>query len=63
MADKKYSQRNIRKLIKLGKGSLALTLPVELVKKLKWKETQKLVVKQKGNKLIISDWKPKRRKK
>ena len=61
MADKKYSQRNIRKLIKLGAGSLALTLPVELVKKLKWKETQKVVVKRKGSKLIISDWKPKQR--
>lgn len=61
MADRKYSSRNIRKLIKLGAGSLALTLPVELVKKLKWKETQKLTVKLKGSKLVISDWKQKKR--
>ncbi len=57
MADRKYSQRNTRKLIKLGKNSLALTLPVELVKKLKWKETQKVVVKKIRGGIQVKDWK------
>lgn len=57
MADKKYSQRNTRKLIKLGKNSLALTLPVELVKKLKWRETQKVVVKKIHGGIQVKDWK------
>ena len=57
MPTRKYSQRNIRKLIKLGAGSLALTLPVELVKKLKWRETQKVVVKKIRGGIQVEDWK------
>jgi len=57
MAYRKYSQRNTRKLIKLGAGSLALTLPVELVKKLKWKEAQKVVVKKIRGGIQVKDWK------
>ena len=63
MANRKASQRNIRKITKLGKKSLAITLPVEMMKRLKWKQRQRLVVKVKGTKLIISDWKPKVKRK
>lgn len=56
MADKKYSQRNTRKLIKLN-TSLALTLPVELVKKLNWKKDQKVVVKKIRGGIQVKDWK------
>jgi hypothetical protein len=40
MPDKKFGQTNIRKLIKVGKGrgSLSLTLPVDAVAELDWKE-------------------------
>jgi antitoxin component of MazEF toxin-antitoxin module len=63
MSDKKYGQTNIRKLIKVGpkKGSLSLTLPVSLVGELGWKEKQKVVVKRKGSKLIVSDWKARKK--
>jgi antitoxin component of MazEF toxin-antitoxin module len=47
----------VRKLSKVGGSSYAVTLPKALVKKLKWRERQKLVVKQRGQTLIISDWK------
>ncbi len=57
MPTQKLKNRNIRKITKLGKGSLAVTLPVELVGELKWKEKQKVRVTRKGSKLIISDWK------
>ena len=57
MADKKSTEKNIRKLTKLGKKSIGLTLPIEMVRDLGWKEKQKVVVKKSGNKLIISDWK------
>ena len=52
---RKIINRSIRKIFKSG-NSYALTLPVELVKELGWKETQKLVVKKRGNSLVISDW-------
>jgi len=40
-----------------GGRSIGLTLPVEIVKKLDWRERQKVVVKLSGSKIVISDWK------
>lgn len=57
MARRKLSERNIRKLTRTGRGrSLGLTLPIEIVRKLKWRERQKVVVKLRGKKIIIQDW-------
>ncbi len=59
MADKKETDKNIRKLTRMGsKGtSVGLTLPIEIVKRLGWKERQKVVVKLKGKEITIKDWK------
>jgi len=57
MANKRSTEKNIRKLTKIGKQSIGLTLPIEFVRELKWKERQKVVVKKSGSKLIIEDWK------
>ena len=57
MPTRKLEDKNIRKLTKIGKKSIGLTLPIELVRELKWKERQKVVVKKSGKKLIIEDWK------
>lgn len=57
MPTQKYGKHNIRKLIRLGKGSLAMTLPIELTSALKWKEKQKVIVARKGRSLVIKDWK------
>lgn len=35
---------------------MAVTLPIQLVRKLGWKERQKVVVKLTGRHLIIKDW-------
>ena len=56
MGVQKYINKNIRKLTRVGKTSLAVTIPVEMVKKLKWKERQKVVVRLSGKKIIIKDW-------
>lgn len=51
-------QQNIRKLSKKGKYSYYITIPGELVKKMGWKEKQKLEIDIYGkDKLMISDWK------
>lgn len=55
--NRKESEKNIRKIQKMGKTSLGLTLPVELVEKLRWREKQKVKVVLKGRSLIIRDWK------
>ena len=57
MPNKKSNETSIRKLTKIGKKSIGLTLPIEIVRELKWKEKQKVVVKLERKKIIISDWK------
>ncbi|MDP3740753.1 MAG: hypothetical protein Q8R08_00305 [bacterium] len=57
MPNKSYKDKDIRKLTRVGKASFAVTLPVEYVAKLKWKEKQKLKVALKGRSIVIRDWK------
>ena len=57
MARRKTENENIRKLTKIGDKSVGLTLPIEMIRKLKWREKQKVVVKMKGKSIIIRDWK------
>ena len=54
---RKAEDENIRKLTKIGNKSIGLTLPIEIVRELKWREKQKVVVKMKGKSIIIRDWK------
>lgn len=56
MSRRKLTDKNIRKITKVGKQSLSVTLPIEMVRALKWREKQKVVVKKSGSKIIISDW-------
>ena len=57
MANKKSSEANVRKLTKSGNGSIGVTLPIEVVRELKWKEKQKVTVKRVKGGLLIRDWK------
>ena len=53
-------KKQVRKLTKVGGGaSYSLALPVEIIRKFKWKEKQKLTVTVdlKNKKLVIRDWK------
>jgi antitoxin component of MazEF toxin-antitoxin module len=53
---RKLGDKNIRKLSRIGDKSIGLTLPIEMVRKLKWREKQKVVVKLRGKKITIEDW-------
>ena len=57
MARRKSTEKHIRKLTRVGKFSMSVTIPIEYIKELKWRERQKVVVNKKGKKLIIEDWK------
>ncbi len=46
----------IRKIIKNNRGSYYINIPKELVKKIKWKERQKVEVDIKGKNIVIKDW-------
>lgn len=57
MTRRKLEDKNIRSLSKTSGGSsYSITLPIDEVRDLKWRERQKLVVTRKGDKLIIEDW-------
>jgi len=60
MTRSKLEERNIRKLKRTGKGntgSFSITVPIELIRQLKWREKQKLVFKKRGKGILIEDWK------
>jgi len=59
MGRRKEKDFEIRKLARTGGGSLSMTLPVELITKLGWREKQKVKVRYSRGRLMISDWKPK----
>lgn len=58
MARNELGEEHIRKLQTTGEDgqSYMVTLPKELVKKLGWREHQKLTVHAYGKELIIKDW-------
>ena len=57
MGRRKLSEKNIRKIFRTGRSrTVGITLPIEIVKKLKWREKQKIVVRRSGKKIILEDW-------
>ncbi len=57
MGRRKIADRNTRKLQRSGGGSVIVSLPIDIIRKLKWRAKQKVVFKLKGKNIIISDWK------
>lgn len=41
----------------MGKTSLAVTIPVEIISSLGWKEKQRVAVKKINGAVVIRDWK------
>ena len=59
MPRRKLSEQNIRKITKMGGGkSYGITIPIQYLRQLKWRERQKVVVKKRGKRIIIEDWSP-----
>ncbi len=53
----KGKNRFVLQLINAYRMSISLTLPIEYVRELGWKDKQKVVVSKRGKKLVIEDWK------
>lgn len=60
MADKKSTEKNIRKLTRVGKKSVGVTLPIDDVRDLGWRERQNLSVKRIPGGFEIRDHKSRR---
>lgn len=57
---RRIEKQSIRKLGKTGRGaSITLTVPIEIIRELKWRDGQKVVVKRWGEGFIVEDWKEK----
>lgn len=57
MANRSNEERAIRSLTRNSAGSYLVSLPIEYIKKLKWKSKQKVVVKLFSDTIVIKDWK------
>lgn len=57
MTRRKNEENHIRSLTKISGGtSYAVTIPMEYIRKLKWKSKQKLEVRCYQDRIIIRDW-------
>jgi len=52
---------NIRKIVKNSQDTYYISMPKNILKNLKWRDGQKVVVKQVGDKIVIEDWKEKKK--
>ncbi|MDO8461140.1 MAG: hypothetical protein Q7S38_01715 [bacterium] len=57
MANRSLREKNVRKITKVGGKSFSITLPIEIIKKLGWREKQKVTVNLRGKKVVTEDWK------
>lgn len=57
MGTYKAGEQGRRILAKNNTGTYMVSLPVEVIRALKWQEGQKLSVEKRGKTIIISDWK------
>ncbi len=59
MGTRRADQQSVRSITQNGTGTYSVSLPIGLVRKLKWRQGQKVVVERRGKDLIIKDWKKK----
>lgn len=55
MSRRKIEESHIRKITKIGDKSLGVTLPIEMLRKLKWRNKQKVGVVKRGHGLLITN--------
>ena len=49
-------ERNIRNITRNNSGTYSISLPIEFIRSLGWRERQKVIVRRRGKQLIIEDW-------
>ena len=48
--------QRVRKIAVTGRGTYSMTLPKAMVRNLKWRKGQRVVVERKGDSLVIRDF-------
>ena len=50
------TKKYVRKVTRVGKRSLSVVIPAEIIRELKIREKQKLVLTRRGQGILITDW-------
>jgi predicted transcriptional regulator len=56
-------EKKTRKIMKNDRGNYYVNIPKEVVRKLKWRENQKVSVENIGKTITIKDWHPAKKEK
>lgn len=56
MARSKKEEREVRKLTKVGRKSIAVTIPIEIIRELGWREKQRVAVKKIKGGIVVRDY-------
>ncbi len=56
MGTRKSDEQDKRTLTKNSTGTYQISVPIALVRKLKWQQGQQLTVRKSGEKLVVEDW-------
>lgn len=59
MAKRPQNESSIRKLTRLGKKSICVTIPIEIIREFGWREKQRVVVKRIRGGVVIRDYRSK----
>lgn len=57
MPRRKTKENDIRKLTRVGRSSLSVIIPSDIVASLGFRERQKVTIRRSGKKVVIEDWK------
>lgn len=57
MGTRRAGEQSVRSITQNSSGTYSVSLPIALVRQLRWQRNQRVVVKKQGNKLIIADYK------
>ncbi|HBB37437.1 MAG: hypothetical protein UX02_C0001G0337 [Candidatus Moranbacteria bacterium GW2011_GWC1_45_18] len=55
----KLKDKNTRKITRVGKTSLAVTIPIEIIRELGWREKQRVSVKRIRGGIVVRDYRVK----
>ena len=57
MGVRRAGEQSVRNITQNRTGTYQVSLPIGLVRELKWQQGQKVTIKRSGDKLVIQDWK------
>lgn len=57
MGAKREDEQSVRSITQNSTGTYSVSIPIGLMRKLKWRQGQKVTVTRRGKDLIIKDWK------